>query len=50
MKSKSKGQYRIALANIERIAKGSGKKMRKPGSAGAPAADAFKESAKTAKK
>ena len=34
----------------ERIKAGSGEKMRKPGTKGAPTAKAFKESAKTAKK
>ena len=34
----------------ERIRKGSGEKMRKPGSKGAPTARAFRDSAKTAKK
>jgi len=33
-----------------RIKAGSGEKMRKPGSKGAPTAAAFKQSAKTAKK
>jgi hypothetical protein len=33
-----------------RIAKGSGEKMRKPGSKGAPTAANFKQAAKTAKK
>ena len=33
-----------------RIKAGSGEKMRKPGSKGAPTAKAFKQSAKTAKK
>lgn len=50
MKSKSKGLYANIHAKQELIAKGSGEKMRKPGSAGAPKASAFKESAKTAKK
>ena len=36
-------------AKRERIASGSGEKMRKPGSPGAPTAKNFKESAKTAK-
>jgi hypothetical protein len=34
----------------ERIAKGSGERMRKPGSKGAPTAKAFRDSKKTAKK
>ena len=33
-----------------RIAAGSGERMRKPGSAGAPTAEAFREAAKTARK
>jgi hypothetical protein len=33
----------------ERIAGGSGERMRKPGTAGAPTAKAFKDSAKTAR-
>jgi len=37
-------------AKKKRIKSGSGEKMRKPGSAGAPTAKAFKKSAKTAKK
>jgi hypothetical protein len=49
-KSASKpGLYANIHAKRERIAAGSGEKMRKPGSAGAPTAKAFKESAKTAK-
>ena len=43
------GLYANIHAKRERIAEGSGEKMRKPGSAGAPTAKAFKESAKTAK-
>ena len=37
-------------AERERIAAGSGEKMRKPGAKGAPTAKAFKQSAKTRKK
>ena len=44
-----KGLYANIQAKRERIAQGSGEKMRKVGSKGAPTADAFKESAKTAK-
>lgn len=44
------GLYANINAKRERIAAGSGEKMRKPGSAGAPTAKDFKESAKTAKK
>ena len=44
------GLYANIHAKQERIKAGSGEKMRKPGSEGAPTAEAFKESAKTAKK
>jgi len=44
------GLYANIHAKRERIAAGSGEKMRKPGTSGAPTAKAFKESAKTAKK
>ena len=44
------GLYANIHAKRERIAEGSGEKMRKPGSPGAPTAEAFKQSAKTAKK
>ena len=44
------GLYANIHAKRERIAEGSGEKMRKPGSAGAPTVKAFKESAKTVKK
>jgi hypothetical protein len=44
------GLYANIHAKQERISKGSGEKMRKPGSKGAPTAEAFKQSAKTAKK
>ena len=44
------GLYANIHAKRKRIAAGSGEKMRKPGSKGAPTAKAFKESAKTAKK
>jgi hypothetical protein len=43
------GLYANINAKRDRIAAGSGEKMRKPGAAGAPTAKAFKESAKTAK-
>lgn len=46
----TKGLYANIHAKKERIAGGSKEKMRKPGSAGAPTAKAFKDSAKTAKK
>lgn len=48
-KMKSGGLYANIHAKRERIAEGSGEKMRKPGAAGAPTAKAFKEAAKTAK-
>lgn len=44
------GLYANIHAKRERIKEGSGEKMRKPGTKGAPTAEAFKESAKTAKK
>lgn len=43
------GLYANIHAKRKRIAAGSGEKMRKPGSAGAPTASAFKRSARTAK-
>lgn len=48
-KMKAGGLYANIHAKQERIAEGSGEKMRKVGSKGAPTAQAFKESAKTAK-
>jgi hypothetical protein len=47
---KPAGLYANINAKRERIAEGSGEKMRKPGAKGAPTAAAFHESAKTAKK
>jgi hypothetical protein len=44
------GLYANIHAKQARIAAGSGEKMNKPGSAKAPTAKDFKESAKTAKK
>jgi hypothetical protein len=44
------GLYDNINAKRKRIAEGSGEKMRKPGSKGAPTAEAFKQSAKTAKR
>jgi hypothetical protein len=44
------GLYANIHAKRKRIAEGSGEKMRKPGTKGAPTAKAFKQSAKTAKK
>ena len=43
------GLYSNIHAKRKRIAEGSGEKMRKPGTKGAPTAKAFKEAAKTAK-
>ena len=43
------GLYANINAKKDRIAAGSGEKMRKPGAQGAPTAKAFKDSAKTAK-
>lgn len=50
MAGAKKGLYANIHAKKERIAAGSGEKMRSPGAKGAPTAKAFKESAKTAKK
>ena len=44
------GLYSNIHKKRERIKEGSGEKMRKPGTKGAPTAKAFKESKKTAKK
>jgi len=44
-----RGLYANINAKRERIAEGSGEKMRKVGSAGAPTRKDFRESAKTAK-
>jgi hypothetical protein len=44
------GLYSNINAKRKRIAEGSGEKMRKPGSKGAPTDQAFIQSAKTAKK
>jgi hypothetical protein len=48
-KLKGGGLYDNINAKRERIAEGSGEKMRRVGSKGAPTAEAFRESAKTAK-
>lgn len=48
-KMKGGGLYANIHAKRERIAEGSGEKMRRVGSKGAPTAEAFRESAKTAK-
>jgi hypothetical protein len=45
-----RGLYANIHAKRERIAQGSGERMRKVGSKGAPTAENFKEAAKTAKK
>jgi len=47
---KTTGLYDAIHAKRARIKAGSGEKMRKVGSKGAPTAMAFKQSAKTAKK
>jgi|TARA_R100000322_G_C5320841_1_gene160461 hypothetical protein len=44
------GLYLNIHRKRQRIAKGSGEKMRKPGSKGAPTAKAFRDSKRTAKK
>jgi len=44
------GLYANIAAKRRRIKAGSGEKMRKPGSKGAPSAQDFKDAAKTAKK
>ena len=49
MMAAKKGLYSNIHAKQARIAAGSGEKMRKVGSKGAPTAKDFKESAKTAK-
>ena len=49
-KMKNGGLYENIHAKRERIAEGSGERMRKPNSKGAPTAEAFRESAKTVKK
>ena len=43
------GLYANIAAKRKRIAEGSGEKMRKPGTKGAPTKSDFKEAAKTAK-
>jgi hypothetical protein len=48
-KFKEGGLYANIHAKRERIAEGSGEKMRRVGSKGSPTAEAFRESAKTAK-
>ena len=46
----AKGLYANIHAKRKRVAAGSGEKMRKVGSKGAPTAKNFKQAAKTAKK
>lgn len=48
--AKRPGLYANIAAKRRRIKAGSGEKMRRPGSKGAPTDKAFRESAKTAKK
>lgn len=50
MPNKKPGLYANINAKRERIASGSGERMRRTGSPGAPTAQAFRDSAKTAKK
>tara|TARA_R100001443_G_scaffold85989_4_gene92660 strand:- start:1491 stop:1661 length:171 start_codon:yes stop_codon:yes gene_type:complete len=50
MPGKKKGLYANIAAKKRRIKAGSGEKMRKPGTKGAPTAANFKAAAKTAKK
>ena len=45
-----KGLYANIHAKRKRIKAGSGERMRKPGSKGAPTAKAFRKSARTAKR
>ena len=48
--AKRPGLYANIHAKRKRIKAGSGEKMRRPGSKGAPTAQAFRKSARTAKK
>jgi hypothetical protein len=50
MAAKKPGLYANIAAKRKRIAAGSGEKMRKPGTKGAPTAAAFRAAAKTAKR
>ena len=50
MADPKQGLYINIHRKRERIAAGSGERMRKPGEKGAPTAKAFKDSTKTAKK
>ena len=49
LKIKKKGLYANIHAKRDRIAKGSGEKMKKPGQKGRPTPQNFKDAAKTAK-
>ena len=49
MPAKKKGLYANIHAKRNRIKAGSGEKMRKPGTKGAPTAKNFRQSAKTAR-
>ena len=49
-KKSKRGLWDNIHAKRKRIAAGSGEKMRKPGSKGAPTEQAFKDAARTAKK
>lgn len=48
--SVKRGLYANINAKRKRIAAGSGERMRRPGTKGAPTAKAFKQSARTAKR
>jgi hypothetical protein len=50
MRKPKKGLYYNIMKKRERIAQGSGERMRKPGTKGAPTAADFKQAAKTAKR
>ena len=50
MPMKRPGLYANINAKRERIEAGSGEKMRKPGTKGAPTAESFRKSARTAKR
>lgn len=49
MKKPKKGLYYNIMKKRERIAQGSGERMRKPSTKGAPTAKDFREAAKTAR-
>jgi hypothetical protein len=50
MRKPKKGLYYNIMKKRERIASGSGERMRKPGTKGAPSAADFKAAAKTVKR